>query len=327
MRDSKHLKVVMDDIRMTNMIINLPFSALRAYEAVVRHSGFSAAADELGVSQSAISQHVKTLEEWLGLELLVRGARKSRPTREGEQLAIAITEGLGRISDVCAQLRDKTRTERTIVISCLPGFAFNWLSPRLLRFDLAHPELSISIATDTGELPFSGAYADIGIRYGVGNFPNLQADVLMKERLFPVCAPSLLPKLKTVDDLANHTLLVDENLQHGALSPTWEYWAKECRLKLPAPEKTRQFGQSNMVVQAAVEGLGVALGREPLVIDALCDGRLVRPFAEIAHSPLRYWLVRRKETDETQKVAVFLKWILSEVTAQPDIPPSIKESD
>ena len=315
----------MDDIRVTNMIINLPFSALRAYEAVVRNSSFSAAADELGVSQSAISQHVKALEEWLGLDLLVRGARKSRPTREGEQLAIAITEGLGRISDVCTQLRDKTRSERTIVISCLPGFAFNWLFSRLLRFDIAHPELSISIATDTGELPFSGADADIGIRYGVGNFPNLKADVLMKERLFPVCTPALLPKLKTLSDLDNQTLLIDENLHHGAYSPTWEYWARECQIVAPKPGKTRQFGQSNMVVQAAVEGLGVALGREPLVIDALCDGRLVRPFTEIADSPLRYWLVRRQETDESEKVSMFLKWILSEVSAQPDIPPAVTQ--
>ena len=107
------------------MIVNLPYSALRAFEAVVRHSGFSPAAAELGVSQSAVSQHVRALEEWLGLELLVRGARSSRPTREGELLALAISEGLGRISDVCTQLRDKTRTDRTIVISCLPGFAFN----------------------------------------------------------------------------------------------------------------------------------------------------------------------------------------------------------
>ena len=309
------------------MIINLPFSTLRAYEAVVRHSGFSAAADELGVSQSAISQHVKTLEEWLGLELLVRGARKSRPTREGELLAIAISEGLGRISEVCTQLRDKTRNDRTIVISCLPGFAFNWLFSRLLRFDLAHPELSISVATDTGELPFSGADADIGIRYGIGNFPGLQADLLMKERLFPVCAPSFLPKLKTIDDLSKHTLLVDENLQHGTSSPTWAYWARECGVTLPPRLKTRQFGQSNMVVQAAVEGLGIALGREPLVIDALSDGRLVRPFADVAQSPLSYWLVRRGETQESQKVSVFLDWIQYEVATQSDISPHAKASN
>ena len=302
------------------MIVNLPYSALRAFEAVVRHSGFSPAATELGVSQSAVSQHVRSLEEWLGRDLLVRGARQSRPTREGEQLALAISEGLGRISDVCTQLRDKTRNDRTIVISCLPGFAFNWLFPRLLHFDLAHPDLSISIATDTGQNPFSGADADIGIRYGLGDYAGYQVDLLMSERLFPVCAPALLPSLRGVESLAQHTLLVDENLHHGAASPTWDFWARQCGVTLPAPLRTRQLGQSNMVVQAAIEGLGVALGREPLVIDTLCDGRLVRPFPEMTQSPLSYWLVRPHETKDSPKVIEFLNWIRAEVASQPDIP-------
>lgn len=307
------------------MIINLPYSALRAFEAVVRHSGFSPAASELGVSQSAISQHVKALEEWLGQDLLVRGARQSRPTREGEQLAQAIAEGLGRISDVCGQLRDKQRTERTIVISCLPGFAFNWLFPRLLRFDLAHPDLFISIATDTGEQPFSGADADVGIRYGQGDYPGLAADRLMDECLFPVCAPALLPQLRSIDDLARHTLLVDENLPTGMGSPTWDFWARECGLTLPTPLRTRRLGQSNMVVQAAIEGLGVAMGREPLVIDALCDGRLVRPFPQVTQSRYSYWLVRRSEPRDSKKVPVFLDWIRSEAAAQPDVPPFVPD--
>ncbi|NOD76975.1 MULTISPECIES: LysR substrate-binding domain-containing protein [unclassified Ruegeria] len=304
------------------MILNLPYSALRAFEAVVRHSGFSPAATELGVSQSAVSQHVRSLEEWLGRELLVRGARQSRPTREGELLALAISEGLGRISDVCAQLRDKTRSDRTIVISCLPGFAFNWLFPRLLRFDMAHPDLSISIATDTGQFPFSGADADIGIRYGLGDYPGYQVDLLMNEQLFPVCAPSLLPDLRNVEDLARHTMLVDENLHHGAASPTWEFWARRCGLTLPNALRTRRLGQSNMVVQAAIEGLGVALGREPLVIDMMSDDRLVRPFKEMTQSPLSYWLVRPHETKDSAKVSEFLTWIHSEVATQPEIPQS-----
>ncbi|WP_170765051.1 LysR substrate-binding domain-containing protein [Ruegeria lacuscaerulensis] len=303
------------------MILNLPYSALRAFEAVVRHSGFSPAATELGVSQSAVSQHVRALEEWLGRDLLVRGARQSRPNREGELLALAISEGLGRISDVCTQLRDKTRTDRTIVISCLPGFAFNWLFPRLLKFDLAHPDLSISIATDTGQYPFSRADADIGIRYGLGEYPGYQVDLLMTEQLFPVCAPTLLPDLRKVEDLVRHTLLVDENQHHGSASPTWDFWARQCGLTLPPVERTRRLGQSNMVIQAATEGLGVALGREPLVIDMLCDGRLVRPFREMTQSPLSYWLVRPHETKDSKKVIEFLTWIRAEIASQPEVPP------
>ena len=309
------------------MIINLPYATLRAFEAVVRHAGFSAAAAELGVSQSAVSQHVKSLEEWLGQDLLVRGARTSRPTREGEQLALAISEGLGRISDVCTQLRDKQRTDRTIVISCLPGFAFNWLFSRLLHFDIAYPDLSISIATDTGERPFTGADADIGIRYGRGDYPGFAVDKLMGEQLFPVCAPALLPSLKRIDDLADHTLLVDENLPYGDASPTWDFWARSTGVTLPKARRTRRFGQANMVTQAAIEGLGVALGREPLVIDALCDGRLARPFPQMSTSLYSYWLVRRSETEDSEKVRTFLDWIRLQVADQPSVPPHAAEDD
>ncbi|MGI3183589.1 LysR substrate-binding domain-containing protein [Nioella aestuarii] len=312
------------------MIINLPFSALRAFEAVVRLSGFSAAAQELGVSQSAVSQHVKTLEEWLGHELLIRGARKSQPTREGDQLARAISDGLGRISDVCAQLRDRTRSENTIVISCLPGFAFTWLFPRLLNFDTAHPHLAVSIATDTGQHPFSAADADIGIRYGLGDYPGFHVEHLMHESLTPVCAPALLEGtrgLRQIGDLSHHTLLHDENESFGNAAPTWEFWARNCGLALPKPAMSRRFGQSNLVVQAAIQGLGVALGRKPLVIDALLDGRLVRPFSEITQSPLSYWLVVRHDRMDSKKVQSFLSWITSEVEAEPDMPESMAPKD
>jgi LysR family glycine cleavage system transcriptional activator len=303
------------------MIVNLPYAAMRAFEAVVRLSGFSAAADELGVSQSAVSQHVKALEEWLGQELLIRGARRSRPTKEGEQLTQAISEGLGRISDVCTHLRDKSRSEKAIVISCLPGFAFNWLFPRLLHFDLAHPDLSVSIATDTGAAAFNGVFADIGIRYGIGDFSGAKTELLMHERLFPVCAPTLLPRLSKIDDLWQQTLLMDENQHHGAASPTWDFWARACDLSVPTLRKSRQLGQSNMIVQAAIAGLGVALGREPLVIGALNAGQLVRPFPQITQSPLSYWLVQRQDVKETERVSIFRNWIHAQVAEQTEVPP------
>jgi LysR family glycine cleavage system transcriptional activator len=309
------------------MILSLPFSALRAFEAVVRLRSFSAAAGELGVSQSAISQHVKTLEDWLGQELLVRGARQSKPTRAGAQLAQAVSEGLGRISEVCGQLRDKQRSDRTITISCLPGFAYNWLFPRLSRFDLAHPDLSISIATDTGDLPFASTEADVGIWYGKGAYPGLTCDLLMHETLFPVCAPSLLPRLQSIEELVHHTILIDENLPQTSYRPAWEFWAQDQNITLPPARRARRLGQANMVVQAAIEGLGVAMGREPLVIDALCDGRLVRPFPHVTKSVNSYWLVRKPGAQADKKVAVFLDWIASEAAAQPSLPPPTAQPD
>ena len=317
-----HLKPIMIPISVTYMILNLPFTALRAFEAVVRLSGFSTAAEELGVSQSAISQHVRSLEEWLGQELLIRGARRSRPTPDGLRLARTISDGLGRISEECADLRDKTRNKKTIVINCPPGFAYIWLFPRLVRFDLAHPDLTISIATDTGHLGFATRQADIAIRYGLDLGPGLHGRKLMAESLFPVCAPSLAngPRpIRQVADLAHHTILYDDVDSYGEDSPNWSFWARKCGMHLPSPERTRRFGQSNMGVQAAIEGMGVGLGRTPLVNDALADGRLLRLFPEIAQSRLGYWITYRPGAEETDKISRFLSWIEGEARTQPAI--------
>jgi len=308
------------------MILNLPYVSLRAFETVARHGSFSGAADELGVSQSAVSQHVKTLEEWLGHPLMTRGARKSEPTRDGARLARAISDGLGRISEVCEDIRDKRRTDSTIVISCLPGFAFIWLFPRLLSFDLAHPHLSVSITTDTGTGGFSGSEADIGIRYGNGKNPGFTVEPLMGEDLVPVCSPTLLSgehPLRSLADLAHHTMIRDEFAPFTRNPPSWEYWARANDLTLPRPARTRSFGQSNMVIQAAIQGVGVALGRGPLIIDALRDGRLIRPFPETARSQLKYWLVFHETQSGVEKISLFMDWIKEEVAAQPELPEPV----
>lgn len=309
----------MNAISVANMILNLPFAALRAFEAVARHGSFSGAADELGVGQSAVSQHVKALEEWLGHDLITRGARRSIPTRDGARLALSISDGLGQISEVCDDIRDKGRDDRTIVISCHPGFAFIWLFPRLLSFDQAHPEYAISITTDTGLRGVARAEADIAIRYGTGDFPGYGVRLLMHETLFPVCAPGLLTgpdAIRSLDDLAHHTQIRDEFAPTTTDLPTWEYWARESGQTLPTPARIRSFGQSNMVVQATLQGDGIAMGRSPLVMDAMRDGRLVRPFPQTVPSPLDYWLVYPDDHRRLKKIALFLDWITAEAEAQ-----------
>lgn len=309
----------MNTISLANMILNLPFAALRAFEAVARHGSFSEAADELGVGQSAVSQHVKALEEWLGHDLITRGPKRSLPTRDGARLALSIAEGLGQISEVCDDIRDKRRDDHTIVISCHPGFAFIWLFPRLLSFDQAHPEFAISITTDTGLRGVARAEADIAIRYGTGDFPGFTVVQLMPETLSPVCAPSLLtgPKpLRSIADLAFHTQIRDEFAPTTTDLPTWEYWARETGQHLPTPARIRSFAQSNMVVQSAIQGDGIAMGRSPLVMDAMRDGRLVQPFSQTAESPLNYWLVYPDDQRRARKIMLFLDWITTEAQNQ-----------
>lgn len=309
----------MNGISLTNMILNLPFAALRAFEAVARHGSFSEAADELGVGQSAVSQHVKSLEEWLGHDLITRGPKRSLPTRDGSRLALSIADGLGQISEVCEDIRDKRRDDKTIVISCDPGFAFIWLFPRLLNFDQAHPEFAISITTDAGLRGVARAEADIAIRYGTGDFHGVTVVPLIRETLSPVCAPQLLkgPKpLRSIADLAFHTQIRDDFAPTTTELPTWEYWARETGQSLPTPARIRSFSQSNMVVQSTLQGDGIAMGRSPLVMDALRDGRLVQPFPQNVPSPLNYWLVYPDDQRRVRKIALFLDWITTEAREQ-----------
>ncbi|MDH3662946.1 MAG: LysR substrate-binding domain-containing protein [Alphaproteobacteria bacterium] len=304
-----------------------PFASLRMFEAVVRHGGFRRAAEQLGVTQSAVSQHVRKLEIWTGSTLLIRGARNSKPTADGRLLADAIASGFETIGGACETLRQKCkRPNRSLMISTLPGFALKWLFPRLIRFDQSHPDIPVSIATETTPIDFADEHETLVIRYGLGLYPGLHVDRLFGETLFPVCAPSLLergPPLDRIEDLGRHTLLVDEVTKINGKGPSWRAWFQAVGFKEGIGARTRRFGQANMVVQAAIEGLGVALGREPLVIDELIAGRLVRPFEAIAPSDFAYFLVCPKERLEDPQVQAFRDWLLAEAKRMASLDSSI----
>lgn len=289
--------------------------AMRAFEAVVRLRSFGRAAEELGVTQSSVSQHVKLIEEWIGHRLLVRGPRSSTATKEGQMLAVAIAGGIGQISVLCEKLKGKAGTDRAITISCPPGFAVNWLFPRLMRFDQLHADTPVSISTDSSTTGFATGQTDVAIVYGLGNHAGLYVERLLSETIFPVCSPDLLregPPLNDVADLADHTFLLDELANIGGNPPDWEFWAEKTGQLMPKPARVRRFGQANMVVQAAVQGQGVALGRSPLVFDALAQGTLVRPFGLAARSEYSYWFVCPKDSLGRKRIQLLHKWLISE---------------
>jgi LysR family glycine cleavage system transcriptional activator len=264
---------------------------------------------------------VRALEEWLGQRLLVRGPRRSHPTDRGAALAEAIAMGIDGISRVCERMLAESRETRTITVSCLPGFAINWLFPRLIDFDQRHPEYSVSIATSATLATFTAGGEDVAIRYGPGHYPKLHVEKVMGERLFPVCAPSLVQRgLRGPADILHHTLLVDDVQPASCNAPTWAFWQRATGERLPAPARSRRFGQSNMVVQAAIKGLGVALGREPLVIDALRDGSLCRPFGDVVMSEFAYWFVCPPQHLEARHVRVFRDWLLGVASVRHALP-------
>lgn len=296
----------------------LPYTALRAFEAVARLRGFGRAAEDLGVTQSAVSQHVKSLEEWLGQRLLIRGGGRVSPTPEGARLAEAVKHGFGQVASVCRDLREARAGALALNISCLPGFAYLWLIPRLIGFDQSHPDIPVSINTTAALANFTEDETDLAIRYGLGGYAGLHVERLLSETLFPVCAPALLdrgPPLRGPEDLARHTLLVDDVTDLDGNPPTWEFWARESGMALPQSLRLRRFGQSNMVVQAAERGLGVALGRSPLVTDALARGSLVRPFDGEVASLFSYWIVCPNEALKVSRVRDFRDWLVTEARA------------
>lgn len=299
------------------MLKLLPFSALRTLETVVRLNGFGRAAEELSVTQSAVSQHIKSLEEWTGHKLLIRGARKTVPTDSGLRLASAVAEGFGSVQMVCDELRDRTKPKtRGLLLASPPGFAFVWLLPRLMEFDELNPGIPVSLSTDVFARDASADVADVMIHYGAGGFPGLHSEQLMDERMTPVCAPDMAQKITTVDDLQHLTVLQDDVQQLGIPS-TWTIWADQVGVKLPKLASVRKYGQANMVVQAAIKGVGVAMGRAPLVTDALADGSLVCPLPMLAQSQLAYWFVCRPEAMKQKRVKVFRDWLFDAVSKQP----------
>ena len=295
---------------------NLPFASLRVFEAVVRIGGFRRAAEDLGMTQSAVSQHVRRLEEWLGRSLLIRGPKQSVPTADGRQLHEAVTQGLDIISETCASLKTKNRRrDRPLIISTLPGFALKWLFPRLIRFDQIHRDIPISVITDATPTDFASDHETLAIRYGLGSYPGLHVEWLFGETLFPVCAPSFLrrgPPLNRAEDLTHHTILMDDTVKIRGKGPSWDSWLQAVGVDLEIEAKARRFGQANMVVQAAIEGLGVALGREPLVADELAAKRLVRPLRDAVPSDFAYYLVCPRDRLKDRRVVAFRDWLIEE---------------
>jgi LysR family glycine cleavage system transcriptional activator len=291
-------------------------AALRAFEAASRLRSFTRAADELGLTQGAISHQIRALERLVGHALFDRERRQSTPTPRAEALASAIRDGLARIADAIEALQ-RTRAGPAIVVHVLPGFAVKWLFPRLIRFDELHPDVQVDIVA-TVQQAEAWTDADIAIRYGLGAHAGLEVDHLLRERMFPVCSPALLHgrrPLRAPADLAHHTLLHDQVVAQGGTPPSWQAWLVAAGVGGIDATRGRRYGQANMVIQAAIDGLGVALGRTALVHDDLAAGRLVAPFGPRVASEYGYALVCRPAALHAPPVAAFRKWLLAEAAA------------
>jgi LysR family glycine cleavage system transcriptional activator len=284
-------------------------NGLRAFEAAARHLSFTRAAAELNVTQTAISHQIRRLEEQLGLRLFVRRQRNLLLTREAQQYLPAVRAAFTDLRLATDRLL-RADGKMVLTVSCLPSLAAKWLVPRLAGFQAGHPDIEVRIATSTNLADFRREEADLAIRYGNGRWPGLRADWLMAEDVFPVCSPALLAgdrPLGQPQDLVHHRLL------HVNLYPDeWRLWLTAAGLPsefAAGPGLTFDLGL--MALQAAIDGLGVALGRTPFVEADIAAGRLAAPFNLVLPSKAGFYVVMPERTADTPKIAQFRDWLIA----------------
>lgn len=293
-----------------------PLGALRTFEAAARHVGFTRAADELGVTPAAVSAQIRGLEEQLGVRLFWRTSREMQLTAAGETLHAAVAEALDTVARAVERI-GSTGGGHKLKISVGFSFAAKWLVPRLNRFRDLHPEADVQVDISEGLADFRRDEVDVAIRFGTGSYPGLRADRLFDEEVFPICSPRLLDgawPLRTPDDLRHHTLIHQGWQAADESWPDWRMWLKAAGVEGVDVGRGIRFDTFAFIIQATLEGQGVALGNTSLVGDDLAAGRLVRPFALSLRVPhFAYYLVCPRSAAEPPLVGAFRAWMLAQV--------------
>ncbi|MEO8753352.1 MAG: transcriptional regulator GcvA [Casimicrobiaceae bacterium] len=284
-----------------------PMQALRAFEAAARELSLTRAAQSLNLTHGAISHQIKALESDLGVRLVARAGRGIRLTDEGVRFAQRVRGALTELSEAVRELADRSNP-RQLRISVTPSFAARWLLPRLASFAAAHPDLDLDVRASNLNVDFQRDDAEMAVRYGFGSWEGVISEPLLDERSFPVCSPRFahgrLPKQPA--DLARHTLLRTDD-------EFWQPWFAAAGLPWPEPERGPIFNDTAHVMQAAVEGHGIALARTSLLGNDLRNGLLVRLFDIEVPSPRKYFLVYPPRLDGTPKLALFRQWLRDEI--------------
>ncbi|MBT5264650.1 MAG: transcriptional regulator GcvA [Rhodospirillaceae bacterium] len=289
-------------------MLNLPpLNSLRVFEACARIGNFSRAADELGLSQSAVSRQIQLLESRLNLQLFRRKGRSIHLSQEGQDYQRVVSRALAMIAAETGRLSRRPNTD-TLVISTVPSFAVKWLAPRLQRFKQANETIDLRISTSYEHTDFQRDGIDVAVRYGTGGWPDLHVERLTEETLFPVCGPNFMQQngFEQPEDLLRAPLL------HGEISEGWQDWFRVTGIETGALEGPR-FKDSCALIQAAMDGQGVTLAQASLVDGDLRDGRLVRPFMAAIDSRYAYYLVCPPTALQHGKVAAFRSWLVSEM--------------
>ena len=287
-------------------------NGLRAFEAAARHLSFTSAAAELNVTQTAISHQIRRLEEELGIRLFVRQNRALALTPQARDYLPGVRAAFNDLRLATDRLKRKDN-DRVLTVSTLASLAAKWLLPRLSAFQETHPGIDVRITTSTALVDFRNGDVDAAIRYGRGQWQGLRADWLMADQLFPVCSPALLGgnrPLRSPEDLKHHVLLHSSN----ANSDDWRLWLTAAGLPTDlSMHPGLTFDLIFMTVQAAIDGIGVAMGRTSYVEADIAKGRLVVPFKITLPVDAGFYLVYPEAAAMSPKLAAFRQWLLASV--------------
>src|SRR5438270_6815864 len=291
------------------MTARLPsLNGLRAFEAAARHLSFTQAASELNVTQTAISHQIKRLEEELGVRLFVRQNRSLKLTQQAQEYLPGIRAAFNDLRLATDRLLRKD-DDHVLTVSTLASLAAKWLLPRLTAFQDEHHGIDVRITTSTSLVDFQRDKVDAAIRYGRGQWPGVRSDWLMADELFPVCSPALLNGNKPLlcpQDLKDQVLLHTSNTN----SDDWRLWLTAAGLPADISEQPGvTFDLMFMTVQAAIDGIGVAVGRTSYVQDDIAKGRLVVPFQIALPADAGFYLVSSETKADPPKLAAFRQWL------------------
>jgi len=289
-----------------------PLKSLRAFEAAGRHLSFTRAADELFVTQAAISHQIKSLEEFLGFPLFIRQNRKLLLTDEGQNYWPKIRDIFENLIAATEQIKSQS-VGGPLTVSVVPTFATSWLIPRLSHFSKIYPEIEVRLKASDDRVDFLQEDIDIAIYYEIDNYPGFHSVTLLNEKLTPLCSPTLLKDeipLNLPEDLKHHNLL------HDFSTADWKRWLKLAGVKGIDLNRGSIFSHSSMVQQAAVFGQGIAMGHLVLSQPEVQAGRLIQPFEMVMESDYSYDLVCPIESVERPKVKAFIDWLVETVQSE-----------
>lgn len=295
-------------------------NALRAFWAAARHNSFASAAEELHVTPSAVSLQIRHLEEDLELKLFERTPKGLALTADGEKLLPGINQAFEHLRGSIAALDEQSARASTLSISVAPSFAAKWLLPRLGAFLDRHPELEVDVKANMELTDFVKDDVDLAIRYGGGNYPGFEVELLLRDRMFPVCSPELLMRHGQRDP---HKVFVEAPLLHDVSAdldpavPSWKMWLKAAGLEDIDWRKGPRFNQTSLALDAALGGLGIALAPAVLVESDLTTGRLVRLASDELTGDFAYYLVHPKEKAKQAPLQAFKDWLRQSIPGRP----------